>query len=245
MASPARFLAASLGAAVLLLAASAGPLYGAAVPTSGTVAVAQGQGGLCVPDLSPDVVAAANSGGNPDPSLARNPVTAEQVRLGTVPPPPFGRLLASGGVALQPASAAGRAGESAATTAVEVYETSCAPVDVQEFYLAVLRQNQWSGDFTPAGGAAGQTTRPAPPGATILFDLDSMVSGHFLNTNPTAEVVAGITVVAAIVSPGSGPDEQHPTYVQIVARRSPRPDAPRTLAPPVSTTPNVGASGGP
>jgi hypothetical protein len=236
---------ASLSIAMLLLASCSVSSQPTGRPGQANVAAALGvtetvgAGGVCVPDLTDMGVRVAAPRQGAATGVIVSPVSAEQVRLGTVPPPPDSHVVATG-------KAAGTTGAPFANQQFVLYETGCAPVAVQTFYVAILRQNQWNGDFNPASGTDIPLNRPQPEtGPTVvLADLADFTSGAFINVNPASANVAFINVLGAIVAPGTGPSERHPTYVQIVTQQTRNPQAP-SLAPNVDTTPDVGASGGP
>lgn len=238
---PAPVTGLAIGVLILAGCAQVGPT---SAPIPAKVAVAMGvtytvgSGGVCLPDLAVSGVRVGAPEFGAASGAVSNPVSADQVRIGTVPPPPVSYVVATG---KGPAT-----GRPFANLQVTVYETGCAPVDVEQFYVAVLHQNQWQGDFQPASGTVAPINKPQPETRpnVVLADLADFTSGAFVNVNATNATVAYINVLAAIVAPGTGPTEQHPTYVQVVTQQTPNPNAP-TLAPPLFTTPDVGASGGP
>lgn len=214
-----------------------------------------GQNGRCIADLTTTRVILMTPPPRAKAGIVGKPTTAEEMRLGAVPSPPSAVELTSGPLSLRPGGA-GTGGPTFGDTTFHVYQTPCFPSDVATFYTEVFRQNQWSGDFTPIGPLTQDNDYIGPkqqldvsgngltPNLT-LFDLQLLSTGLFTNVHPTGVTIAWISVVAAIVGPHTGPTtEHHPTYVQVMVQQRPAANPP-PLAPPVSTTPNVGASGGP
>ena len=226
-------LAAALAAGLSLAACGAAPGAPVIAVTSTQVATV-GSGAECIPDLTTThislVALRRGSGTGAIPSGSG----AQQVREGAVPAPPLARLLSSGHIAAAPPGGA----------QVFLYQTSCAPGDVQAYYVAALNENQWTGEFVPASGAAAAPPHGTGVGEGTLFDLTSLATGRFVNVHPRGVTAAFILVLAAIQAPGTAA-EQHPTYVQIVMEPSATGSHGPILPPTVATTPDVGASAAP
>jgi hypothetical protein len=247
---PFRGAAIALACAGLLLGGcgdAGGPAASAAFTTYTSLATVD-SGAFCIPDLDTTHISLAPLQPGGATGVVSSDHDAEQVREGAVPAPPNSRLVTRGRVASpSPSGGAGSPGLTGQMT-MDLYETSCSPGDVQAYYVAVLLQNQWSGAFVPASGAAvkGASAGATPAGsaAVTLFDLAALTTGRFVNVHPRGDVVVFITVLAAIEAPGT-PQERHPTYVRLILQPLTSTAATPMLPPTVATTPNVGASAEP
>jgi hypothetical protein len=231
----------------------AGSPAASAAVTSYTSLATVDSGAFCIPDLDTTHISLVplQPGGATGGVSSTN--DAQQVREGAVPAPPNSRLVTQGRVISQaPISGPGSPALTGQMT-MDLYETSCSPGDVQAYYVAVLLQNQWSGAFVPASGAAvrsvsagaGRGSAASAGGAAVtLFDLAALTTGRFVNVHPKGDAVVFITALAAIEAPGT-PQERHPTYVQLILQPSASTAATPTLPPSAATTPNVGASAAP
>lgn len=239
-------LAAVLAAGMFVAACGAAPGAPMVAVTSTRVATV-GSGAECIPDLNTthiNLVALHRAGGT---GVFPSGSSAQQVREGAVPAPPLARLLARGQIG--DSQNGGGSASPLGAPQIVLYRTSCAPGDVQAYYVAVLTENQWTGEFVPASGAATVPAQMAvaagASGAGVtLFDLTSLATGRFVNMHPRGDTAAFIDVVAAIRAPGTT-GEQHPTYVQIVVQPSRGDHQVPILPPTMATTPDVGASAAP
>ena len=236
-------------AAAAVLASACGPARDAAAAGAINTNIATvGSGADCIPDLNTthiSLVALQRTGAT---GVVPSGSSAEQVREGAVPAPPRARLLTTGQIT-EGQNGGGTASLSLGSPQIFLYQTSCAPGDVQAYYVAVLNENQWTGEFVPASGAASlpvHVANTANAGGAIvtLFDLTSLATGRFVNLHPRGDTAAFIDIVAAIQAPGTA-TEQHPTYVQIVVQPSAAGSQVPILPPTVATTPDVGASAAP
>lgn len=233
----------------LLTACGQAPQPGAvsvAETTSATAVV--GSGASCIPDLNTSHVSVVGLRRGDATGIVPSGVTAQQVREGTVPPPPESRLVTAGAVPLPVSSNGTQAGGlGVGQPGVRLYQTDCGSSDIRRYYAATLLQDQWIGGFTPATDAGSAASIAAPSGAArsgtnlTLFDFAALETGRFINVHPSGDTAAFIVVLPAIESPGS-PLERHPTYVEVLTQPSPSTSTTKQLPPSIVTTPNTGVS---
>ncbi|HEV7216647.1 MAG TPA: hypothetical protein VGP33_16190, partial [Chloroflexota bacterium] len=132
-------------AGVVVAACGSAPGATTAAATSSNVATV-GSGANCIPDLNTTHVSLVALQRAEAAGEISSGSSAQQVREGAVPAPPLARLLAQGRMSQTP-----RAGSAVSSAfggpQVFLYQTSCDPSDVRAYYVAVLGENQWTGEF--------------------------------------------------------------------------------------------------